>query len=134
MKITPLTLGSLLTTSLFCLNSMAANVTFVAKDNSIATKLCVHAVSNNLSATKTYLRRVAGNVVRDQGAQVHLATEQIKCNNTNLVEFTAQYGADNTFNYLNRRASSKYRIDNNVEIIDLSKTLAPNTVIVVSAN
>ncbi|NMP16036.1 DUF3718 domain-containing protein [Thalassotalea sp. Y01] len=134
MKITPLTIGSLLTTSLFCLNSMAANVTFVAKDNSIATKLCVHAVNNDVSAMKTYLRRNAANSVRDLSGQARMAASQIKCNNTNLVEFTAQYGADNTFNYLNRRARSKYRIDNNVEIIDLSKTLAPNTVIVVSAN
>ncbi|WP_371187958.1 hypothetical protein [Thalassotalea maritima] len=111
----------------------AGNVTFVAADNSMPTKLCVNAVQNDLQTTKSLMRRMTGSTLRSPGAQVKMVSETILCNDVDIVKFTAMYGADDTFNYLNHHTSWKYKIDDSVDIIDLSAGVDHNIVIMVSA-
>ncbi len=119
-----------LATSFITPNAISADYQFIAGDKSVTTKLCVAAVSNNLMATKRYIRGI-GVQSFDQSAQVKLALNAVTCNGQNMLEFTANYNADKTFNYLNKRASKKHRIhDKDVRIIDIAKQSKSDEVIV----
>ncbi len=113
----------IINTSAFAAES---NIIFKAADNQPATKLCFAAVTDNLSKTKQLMGRVAklhgitSNIT--MGNQVRLATKTISCNDMNLVDFTAKYNAQSTFDFINARAPLGYRIDvDQVKIIDLAQ-------------
>ncbi|MDN3652789.1 DUF3718 domain-containing protein [Thalassotalea ponticola] len=112
-------ISTLLCGSLLCFNTIADTPSFVAGDDSLATKLCVSAVTDNLKATKSQIKRLYRDISAQSQVQTHLAIQNISCNDATLVEFTAQYDANDTFRYLNNKARSKYRIDD-VDIIDLT--------------
>lgn len=114
--------------TLFSSKANAANITFEAGDNTTATKLCVAAVSNDLPNTKLYISRLAllAGVNAGMYAKTKFATDDILCNDTNLVQFTAQYNATDTFEFINKRAEKKYRLSTDeVKVIDLARKNAP---------
>ena len=119
--------------ALLSFKAYANNVTFKAGDNSTVTKLCIAAGSNNLHATKKYIKSLSW-----QQTGMHQKTNsvlgEVSCNKTNLIEFTAQYNADETYNFLNEKAMKKYKLtDDEVKIIDLTKVNHLPQVIVVTS-
>ncbi|WNC68936.1 hypothetical protein RI845_01985 [Thalassotalea nanhaiensis] len=100
------------------------NITFEAGDNTIATKLCVAAVSNDLKKTKLYISRLGmmAGIHTGMYGRTSFASDDILCNDTDLVKFTAQYNAKDTFEFINKRALKKYRLDaEEIKIIDLAR-------------
>lgn len=100
------------------------NFTFTAGDESAATKLCIAAVSNDLQSSKKYINRLAlsDGVTAGMYIKTKYVSNDIRCNNTDLVKFTAQYNAKDTFDFFNHRAMKKYRLSNDeVKIIDLAR-------------
>ncbi|WP_394174239.1 DUF3718 domain-containing protein [Thalassotalea litorea] len=93
--------------------SSAVEYEFVAVDNSNETKTCVSAVSDDLATLKMQVRRSYGNNVR-------LMSQILRCNEQDINTFAHTFGAQDTSEYLNRRVSFKYRVDDSVEIIDIS--------------
>ncbi|WP_171022369.1 DUF3718 domain-containing protein [Thalassotalea litorea] len=99
---------------------LAADIEFVAKDSSLATKTCIAAASNNVSELKMNTRRGFDNNYR-------LLSETLSCNGLDINSFAHAFGASNTNALLNNRVSRKYRIDDNVDIIDISGSYPPLT-------
>ncbi|TRX55193.1 DUF3718 domain-containing protein [Thalassomonas sp. M1454] len=111
---------------------------FEAGDSSLATELCVAAVSNDLVTTKRKIRSIGLMDSVSSMSKVKHATLKISCNNMNMTAFTAKYGASDTFDYLNRKGASQYRInEQEVKIIDLARqqraALGGETLIIVSS-
>lgn len=92
----------------------AAEFEFVASDNSTETQTCLYAVTDDLSGLKRTVRTgFDGNY--------KLMSHILKCNDQDINSFTAAYGAKNTSAFLNRRVSAKYKVDDSVDIIDISQ-------------
>ncbi|TLU66817.1 DUF3718 domain-containing protein [Thalassotalea litorea] len=94
-------------------SSQAVEHEFIAADNSNETKTCISAASDDLSSLKKYVRRSFDNNVR-------LMSHALKCNDQDINTFAHTFGAQDTSEYLNGKVSSKYRIDDSVQIIDTS--------------
>ncbi|MEW6996354.1 hypothetical protein AADZ86_01420 [Colwelliaceae bacterium BS250] len=96
---------------------------FKAGDANAATKLCLAAVQNNLSKTQLYVKKLSLSYgLPKSGAKVQFISSEIKCNDQNLVDFTASFNAPTTFAYFNSKAAMKYRISPaEVKIIDLAR-------------
>lgn len=110
--------------TLFSGKANAASTTFVAGDDTLATKLCIAAVSNDVQKTKSHINRLAlmAGINTGMYSKTKFATDDIRCNNTNLVNFTAQYNAKDTFEYFNKRAEKKYRLNTDeIKVIDLAR-------------
>ncbi|MDG1733686.1 MAG: DUF3718 domain-containing protein [Thalassotalea sp.] len=112
--------------------------TFSAGDNSLATELCLAAVTNDLAATKKKIRSIGLLDGVSSTQRVKNATRNISCNDMNLMTFTAEYGASDTFEYLNKRGVKMYRIDTDeVRIIDLARqkraALGGHTLVIISS-
>ncbi|WNC71944.1 hypothetical protein RGQ13_17775 [Thalassotalea psychrophila] len=115
--------------TLFSSKVNAANITFKAGDDSLATKLCLAAVSNDLQKTKRYISRLALMTGINTGmyGRTNFASDDIRCNDTDLVKFTAQYNAKDTFEFINKRAMKKYRLNTDeVKVIDLARQNSMN--------
>jgi len=63
---------------------MANASTLIAKDNSIATELCMKAASGN--------RVSMNNAILDSGLSRTFVVYNVKCNNTDITDFVEQYG------------------------------------------
>ena len=112
----------------------AGNTTFKAGDNTFATKLCVAAVSNDLQKTKRYIQALSREIYGSMYHKANFISGNLLCNDTDLVKFTAQYHAEDTFEYFNKRAMKKYRLtDDEIKIIDIVKVNdAPQVIVVTS--
>lgn len=91
----------------------------VAKDNSIATQLCVSAAAGS---------RIGMLIeIRDSGISKRVVTNKIHCNQEPLVTFVAKYGR-------NAEAMLDYLVPNNtnVTIRDLAKNSSQTGTVVVS--
>lgn len=111
----------------------ANNVTFKAGDDSTATKLCIAAGSNNLRAMQKHIKSLSW---RQTGMhqKTNSVLAEVSCNKTNLIKFTAQYDADETYNFLNDKAKNKYKLtDDEIKIIDVAKVNNSPQVIVVTS-
>ncbi|WP_394176446.1 DUF3718 domain-containing protein [Thalassotalea litorea] len=101
-------------------NNTATEFEFVAKDSSIATKTCIAAASNDVSAVKSNTRKAFDGNYR-------LLSHTLSCNGIDINRFAHSFGADDTNEFLNKRVSSQYRIDDSIEIIDISGSYPPLT-------
>ncbi|MEW6998754.1 DUF3718 domain-containing protein [Colwelliaceae bacterium BS250] len=98
--------------ALFATAQDSIKYVFKGADNSLDTRMCVAAASNNL-------RRLKG-AVRMDGYGIRYITRFLICNDQDITNFAAKYGTYNTTKYLNRYAPKKYKINSDeVEIIDL---------------
>jgi hypothetical protein len=90
-----------------CLGSslMAAETNkFIAGDNSIGTKLCIHAAENNL---KAYKRTIKILVTNSSSATNRKVSNAITCNNMSIVSFARKFGADLTTKHMHRYLINK---------------------------
>ncbi|WNC71945.1 DUF3718 domain-containing protein [Thalassotalea psychrophila] len=118
---------------LLSFKAYANNVTFEAGDNSTATKLCIAAGSNNLHATQKYIKSLSWQQT-GMYQKTNSVLAEVSCNKINLIEFTAQYDADKTYNFLNDKAMNKYKLtDDQMKIIDIAKVNDLPQVIVVTS-
>ncbi|TKB45709.1 DUF3718 domain-containing protein [Thalassotalea mangrovi] len=93
--------------------ALASDFQFVAKDSSIATKTCIAAASNDLPGLKRNGRQGFDGNYR-------LMSLTLTCNGVDVNSFAQSFGATSTNDFLNRRVSSQYRVDEEVNIIDVS--------------
>ncbi|QDP00437.1 DUF3718 domain-containing protein [Thalassotalea sp. PS06] len=99
--------------------SQAAEYEFIAADNSVETKTCVYAAADDLQGLKKQVRRSYDNNVR-------YMSQLLRCNDQDINTFAHTYGAEGTAGYLNNRVSAAYRVDESIEIIDVSKADSTN--------
>ncbi|TKB47702.1 DUF3718 domain-containing protein [Thalassotalea mangrovi] len=95
------------------LSGQAVEYEFVAADNSVATKTCVAAASDNLSDLKKAVRR-------SFDGNTKLMSLSIACNDQDINSFAHTYGAVDTGEYLNRRVPKAFKVEDDVQIIDIS--------------
>ncbi|TKB47156.1 DUF3718 domain-containing protein [Thalassotalea mangrovi] len=91
----------------------AVDYEFVAADNSTETKACLYAVTDDLSGLKLMASRGFDRNYKRMSLE-------LKCNGQDINHFSHSYGAVETSAYLNKRVSSKFRVDDDIEIIDIS--------------
>ena len=123
----------IVTLVLLSFKAYANNVTFEAGDDSTATKLCIAAGSNNLHATQKYIKSLSWQQT-GMYQKTNSVLAEVSCNKSNLMEFTAQYNADKTYNFLNDKAKNKYKLTTEeIKIIDIAKVKdAPQVIVVTS--
>ena len=98
--------------NLFATAKDSIKYVFKGADNSLEVRMCITAASNNLLSLKQAVQRDSYGI-KD-------ITSNLYCNNLDITNFAAKYGAYNTTKYLNRYAPKKYKINlDEVEIIDL---------------
>lgn len=107
--------ASTLALSSVSVNSQAQEYKFVATDNSMSTKMCIDAATNNKRALKHKMSQAG----KQHSINYRTFTRIVKCNDQHIALFALTYGADNTFNFLN--SHSKDKIDVNVGITDITK-------------
>ena len=122
-----LTLTLATTALLFSTNVLSQKYTFVGTDNSISTQLCVHAGMNDKSAFKKTLRNI-------HSINKYRVINNFTCNDQSLAKFAYRYGADDTFNYINRYSYTKNKVVPSVTIRDVAKSDKPITIYVSTGN
>jgi len=121
-----LKLTSVVVMILFSYQVNAANYKFVAMDNSISTKMCVLAGSND----KTQLKKT----MRLSGHNNRFIANNIKCNDMIMVQFANHYGAANTTKHLNRYTRFINRVpETSVTIRDIAAVNDEAKIIYISA-
>ncbi|WOH37065.1 DUF3718 domain-containing protein [Thalassotalea fonticola] len=95
----PMTLLLIIVTIFMVNSAYAAQYKFIAKDDSIYTKMCVLAGNNEQKALKRILRRH-----RDSEKSI---TNSTFCNDMYIANFAQKYNASMTFNYLKRHTYRK---------------------------
>ncbi|WP_068545266.1 DUF3718 domain-containing protein [Thalassotalea crassostreae] len=115
--------------------SIQAKYVFIAKDDSQATKLCVATGNNDLSQVKKSIKKLYL-VSTESNKRARVATLSIQCNDLNLVEFAANFDANDTFDYFNKKAPKHMRLPSDeISIEDINaRAKAPIQTIIVSAN
>lgn len=109
---------SVLVILLLPLNANATKYKFIASDNSIETKVCVLAGSNNKSGLIKALRQSANNSVVINKRSF---ANNVNCNDMVMAHFAHKYEALDTFGYLNILTNGKNRITpTSVEIKDIA--------------
>ncbi|WNC70260.1 DUF3718 domain-containing protein [Thalassotalea nanhaiensis] len=89
----------LIAAAIFMMNSAyAVQYKFVAKDNSVYTKMCVLAGNNEQEALKKILKR--------QRERVKTLANTTRCNDMYIANFAKTYHADLTFEYLKKYTRS----------------------------
>ncbi|NMP17075.1 MULTISPECIES: DUF3718 domain-containing protein [unclassified Thalassotalea] len=96
-------------------SAAAEQAEFVGTDNSPETKLCLAAAKNDKAALRHQIRQINN----WRGIRPSYVIDNIACNDMDMPSFAYQYGADKTFDYLNR--VSRKPIDTQVQIEDLAK-------------
>lgn len=119
----------ILISSAFALSSLsfyrqAQSFEFVAMDNSISTKMCIDAASNNKRALKHKMNLV----IKQQSIRYRTFTRVVKCNDQHIALFALTYGANKTFSFLNAHSKEKF----DVGITDLAKVDSPKLIQVIS--
>lgn len=122
--------------TLFSVKSYADNITFIAGDNSKATKLCVAAVSNDVLKTEKYVKSLSWQQT-GMRKKTNFVLGDVSCNDTDLIKFTAQYNADETYHFFNDKAMTRYKLtDDEMKIIDLARlnnnNRAPQVIVITS--
>ena len=123
MKILNLTLTLTLAVVIVLLsfNANATKYKFIATDNSIETKICVFAGSNDQSGLKNALRQSARS---SAFVNNRYSVNTIVCNDMVMAHFAHKYDALDTFAYLNRLTKVKDKIlTTSVEIKDIAAVL-----------
>ena len=107
--------------ALFATAQDSTKYVFKGTDNSLDTRLCVAAGSNNLRSLKKASRRdVYG--IKD-------ITRHLKCNDLDITNFAATYDAYDTTSYLSKMAPKKYKVDlDQVQITDLARNSSPQKI------
>ena len=85
----------LIIASSFALSASASEYNFVAADNTIGTKLCMSAVTNDVKE----LRQLANKVERNTkiiNQKVKVIARNQNCNGENIVHFASKFGAKDT--------------------------------------
>ncbi|MCG9746553.1 DUF3718 domain-containing protein [Shewanella sp. Isolate8] len=85
---------------------------FVARDNSVETKICIAAGSDNSSALKRKLVNYDHNM--------RFGVNSISCNGLSLAQFSHKYQAQQSYLFLERHSSIANRVKTKVSIIDLA--------------
>lgn len=94
------------------------NVIFEAGDSSRGTQTCIAAAQDDLFKLKAW-GRFDGNGPKN-------TTRELICNDQDITNFAASYGAYKTTKYLSRYAPQKYKVDvDKVKIIDLANNRTP---------
>ncbi len=108
--------------------SVASETNFIAKDNTIETRLCIAAASDDSSTLKSLIRHSYKRHTRE-------IANNFNCNGVSLARFAYDFDAKNTFEYLNRYSHSSNRVKQSVIIKDLAanKTKKMPKTVVVSA-
>ncbi|MFT6910417.1 MAG: hypothetical protein ACJAS1_007146 [Oleiphilaceae bacterium] len=89
-------------------SNAAANYQFVGADNSIDTKICLAAVTNDMHKLRhNIMRSGAGNRGVHTGARKVART--LMCNDQIVANFAYKYEASETFEYLDRYTPKKYQ-------------------------
>jgi hypothetical protein len=88
-------------------SNAAVNYQFVAADNSIDTKICLAAVTNDIKELRLNIMSSAGTRGVHTGARKVART--LMCNDQIVANFAYQYHASKTFEYLDRYTPKKYK-------------------------
>jgi hypothetical protein len=89
-------------------SNAAANYQFVGADNTIGTKICLAAVTNDMNELRlNIMRSSAGTRGVHTGARKVART--LMCNDQIVANFAYQYEASETFEYLDRYTPKKYK-------------------------
>lgn len=113
--------------ALITTNVAAAKYQFVAMDNTLETQLCVYAGANKKSAFKSTLRKL------HYGTKYRVVNN-LHCNDVSLAKFAYQYGAEDTFNYINRYTYPSKKVNPKVIIRDIAKLDKPIVIQVSTGN
>ena len=108
--------------------SVASETNFIANDNTIETRLCIAAATDDSSTLKSLIRRTYKRHTRE-------VANNFNCNGVSMARFAYDFNAKNTFEYLNRYSHASNRVKQSVIIKDLAanKTKAMPKTVVVSA-
>jgi len=110
----------------FTMSSNANHYQFVAGDNSIETKICVAAVTNDKHALKRKIRR--------SGDHVRSIARNLMCNDQIIANFAYMYNASETFAYLDRYTPKKYKTNRpSVTIQDITAKHGKTTVVLIAS-
>ena len=110
----------------FTVSSNANNYQFVAADNSIETKICVAAVTNNKQALKRKIRM--------SGIRVRSIARSLMCNDQIVANFAYMYNASETFAYLDRYTPKKFKSNRpSVTIQDIAAIHGKTTVVLIAS-
>jgi hypothetical protein len=85
----------------FTFSANATTYQFVGSDNSIETKICLAAVTND---KQVLLRKI-----RMTGKKVRIIASYLMCNDQIVANFAYKYGAQVTATYLDRYTPKKYK-------------------------
>ncbi|MFD2165401.1 DUF3718 domain-containing protein [Thalassotalea euphylliae] len=114
-------------TCVYSTNALASQYKFVAMDSSHETKLCIHAGANQAKKMKVTLRRMG---IHERKANIN----SIRCNDVSPAKFAHEFGANETFNYLNKLSFGKNKVKSSVTIKDVAQNQPkPAKVVYVSA-
>ena len=94
--------------------SNAQSYEFVATDNKVETKFCVHAGNNDASKVKSLLRQMD---IRKRKENINA----IQCNDMSVAKFAYKYGAADTFSYLNTLSFGSNKVRTSVSIRDVAR-------------
>lgn len=123
-------LAIIVTISAYQLAANERNVIFKAGDTSRDTQTCIAAAQDDLFKLKAW-GRFNGNGPKS-------TTRDLICNDQDITNFAASYGAYKTTKYLSRYAPKKYKVDvDKVRIIDLANNKTPTNkaeIILVTSN
>ncbi|ASJ96733.1 MULTISPECIES: DUF3718 domain-containing protein [Shewanella] len=94
-----------------------ANYQFVAEDNSLETKICIAAGSDNQASLKRKLVNYEHNM--------RYGVNTISCNGMSLAQFSHRYEALQTYAFLSRHSSLANKVKTRVSITDLARHQVP---------
>jgi hypothetical protein len=110
----------------FSLGSNAANYQFEGVDNSIETKICIAAVTNDKKSLKRKIRM--------SGAGVRSIARSLMCNEQIVANFAYKYNALETSGYLDRYTPKKYKTNRpSVTIQDITAIHGKTTVVLIAS-
>lgn len=111
----------------FTMSAHAENYKFVVADNSIDSKMCLDAVTNDRSALQHSIRK--------SGATVRWTARHLKCNDQIVANFAYRYNASDTFALLNRYTLKKDKQQRPaVTIKDLAAVQGKTVVVLIASN
>ena len=120
----------------FSINAYAGEITFVAQDNKNTTKICLSAVTDNTEVMISKLRMLSQ---RGTALSFRSFVNTIQCNNQYIGNFAKTYGAQSTFEYLDKYTNkwNKNR-QSNITISDIAKaqgnSMDQDIVVLVASN
>ncbi|WP_286264558.1 DUF3718 domain-containing protein [Thalassotalea atypica] len=113
-------------------SAFAQQYKFIGTDNSLATKMCVSAGSNDSRKLKSTIRR-------NKSANQYQVVNNFTCNGLSMAKFAYKYEANDTYEYLNKYSNIKNRVTPSVTIKDVAlnhqdKSETPKVIYVSSSN